>query len=436
MKIIDYISSLYNSVLSPIMLTVLAFGSVYFLCILKFFPFTHPKKIFSSLFEKKQTGSSHPLKALAVALAGTLGVGNIAGVAFAISSGGAGAVFWLCLSSLLLSIVKYAEVTLAVKTRIYSNGEYLGGPMYYIKSPFIGCLFAVLCIFCSFTLGTLLQSSSAAESLLCTFKISPYVSGAILALICFIVIKKGLRGVSNFCSVVIPFMCAIYLLMCLYIIISSFSALPRIFKTICSDAFSLKSAVCGTGASVISKSIRAGVSRGLITNESGCGTAPIAHACSETDSPVSQGFLGIFEVIADTVLCLASALVILLSGCSYENSYGMTLVLSAFEKYMGKTASFIISPQIVLFALASIVGWSFYGLRSISFISKRKRWQKIYCIFIALFAFMGALITNDFILLFSDILIFFMIIINMVTLIKKSSVIAKETDDFFKKSKS
>ncbi len=285
--------------------------------------------------DTERTSSVSPLRALSLALAGTLGVGNIVGVSAAIWWGGAGAVFWMWLSALLAASLKYAETVLGVKYRRRVGDRMRGGAPIYIKKAFtdrglprlgtvFGRLFALLCLLDALSMGCIVQVNAVAGALEGIFGLDRRICGALMAAVALIIASGGLKRISSACGAIVPFMTVGFCLLSATVLIIKAPELPRAAWEIISDAFSfaaeekahggswLQSVLSGVGGFCLSRAVRYGVMRGLISNEAGCGTSPLAHSAADTDSPSKQGFLGIAEVLVDTVvLCTVSAFVIL-----------------------------------------------------------------------------------------------------------------------------
>ncbi len=453
------ISFIADSIILPALPIFLITAGLVMNIRLKFFPFTKPLDILKPLLNKEKTDGVSPLKALCVALAGTLGVGNIAGVAVAISEGGAGAVFWMWVSALFSMILKYSEIVIAMKHRkirhkdgsceelnnykksrlkapLLPDCELVGGAMYFIKKRSVALLFAFLCLITSFTVGNILQTNIVAESFEKAFGLKPIVTGIIIAVITFTVIYNGIHGISSFCSAVIPFLTLVYTLMSLYIIFKNLGEIPTVFSEILGSAFSLKSVGVGIGGSLFIKALKTGFARGLITNEAGCGTAPIAHASAENSSPVRQGFLGIIEVFVDTLLlCSMTAFVILLERNGLEGLSGIELVTACFSKYFGRSAEIILSLSVFLFAVATLIGWSFYGKTALGFLTHKRFAEKLYSVIFSLVALIGVFGTPTLVWSLSDITCGAMTFINTSAILIKSSEIKEETDKYFNKRK-
>ena len=351
-----------------------------------FFQVTHfgesIKTTIGGMFNKKKItkkGALSPYQALTTALAGTLGTGNITGVATAIVSGGPGAIFWMWVSSFFGMITKYAEVALAVKYReTNAKGEYTGGPMYYIQNGLkckpLAVIFAVFCTFTSFGIGNMVQANSASEALYTGFSINKIVSGTLIAIITAFVMLGGVKRIGKVTEKVVPYMAAFYIFAGILVLIVNFRVIPYAFSLIFSHAFGFRAAAGGVLGYTVSTAMRFGIARGIFTNEAGLGSAPIAHAAADTDNPVKQGMWGIFEVFFDTiVMCTLTALIILTSGLWDSGLDGSALTIAAFSKAIGSFSSMFIAISTTLFAFATIISWSYYGEKSLEYLFKERQ---------------------------------------------------------------
>jgi len=424
---------LADSVITPLLPFFLGLIAIILYSDLKFFPFLKIRRNLSSLFSSTDSSS---WKALSVALAGTLGVGNIVGVAYAITTAGAGALFWMWASALLAMILKYGETLLAIKYRKNISQskqapQYIGGAMYYIPNRTLAAMFAILCIASSFTVGNLLQTKAVSDAFALNFSLSPYLVGTMLAILTLFVIWRGIRRITQFCSVVIPFLSLIYLLMCIAVLLKNASSVPSLFTQIVTEAFSLRAVGGGIGGTLIFHAMKVGFSKGLITNEAGCGTAPIAHASANTDSAVKQGLLGVIEVFFDTiVLCTASGLVLLLAQQNVPALDGYALVLAAFEPLFGRIADIILPLCIFFFVLATLVSWSYYGKSALTYFTQNRAIQKLYLLLFSVVAFFGAVGEAGVFWQLSDITLGLMTFINAGYLLYFRRDIQKETQNF------
>jgi AGCS family alanine or glycine:cation symporter len=312
-------------------------------------------------------GSVTPFQAVSTALASTVGVGNIAGVATAIFLGGPGALFWLWISGLLGMATKYAEIVIALHYREKdASGTMRGGAMYTLRKigrPWLGAIFAALTALAAFGIGNMVQANSVAESLKASFGAEPWIVGIVLVAISGAVILGGITRIAAFAQVLVPFMCILYIVGGLVIILMNAGAIPGVFRLVFESAFSGTAAAGGFAGATIMMAMRFGVARGLFSNEAGLGSAPMVHAAANTDHPVRQGMYGIFEVFVDTILiCTTTGLVILVTGVWDSGVTGAALSLRAFETGLpGTWGDLIVTMGLVLFAFSTIIGWSYYG---------------------------------------------------------------------------
>ena len=373
MSIIEAVSAVLGAIMPP----VLILAGIYFAVRLRFFYILHPIKTVKLMASRRGDGIS-PFRAASMALAGTLGVGNITGVCAAIASGGAGAVFWMWGSALAAMSVKYAETALAVIYRRRDREGYYGGAPYYISgglpakcSAPLGAVFAVLCIVNSFTVGGVLQVNAAAHSGAELLSVSPYVVGGVLAAFTLAAVTGGARRISNVTVWLIPAVSALYILMCSAVIVICRDSLPKVIERIFADAFSFRAAAGGGGGYMISAAIRYGVTRGVITNEAGAGTSPTAHACADAYSPESQGCLGIFEVFADTILiCTLTAFAVLSAGGGGLIGAGdaMGVATESFSLVLGEWAAGAMTLSVFVFVLATLLSQHYYSRVAIKYL--------------------------------------------------------------------
>jgi AGCS family alanine or glycine:cation symporter len=388
-----------------------AFG-IYFLFKLKFFFILHPIKTIKQVFSGKGGASS-----LFVALSGTLGVGNIVGVASAIMAGGAGSVFWMMISALIAMSLKYAEVYLSIKYRQQENGKYHGGSFYYIRDGIfekfkinampLGIIFAILCILNSLSTGNLVQVNTVFSS----FNFGKVLISAVFSLlVLFVIIGGGVR-IKKICSIIIPVLTFSFIIISVYIIASNISRIPGILCDIVNEAFSFRSAISGFLGYGIMSAMRYGISRGLLSNEAGCGTSPCAHAESPNDAH-TQGCFGILEVFIDTcLLCSLTAIVILLYESNAKNA--MELVISAFGAFLGNFGKGFILASCILFAYATVICQYFYGKSALTFITKKRNAAFIYSVAFISVCFLAPFIPMGIMWQISDLVIALMAIFNL-----------------------
>jgi AGCS family alanine or glycine:cation symporter len=313
------------------------------------------------------SGSVTPFQAVATALASTVGVGNIAGVATAIFIGGPGALFWLWVSGVLGMATKFAEIVVALHYREPdAAGVMRGGAMYTLKKlglPWLGTAFALLTGIAAFGIGNMVQANSVAQVLNSSFGLAPAVVGAVLVALTAVVILGGIKRIAQVTEYMVPFMAIFYLLGGLVVLVLHAGQLPAVFALVFKGAFSGSAAAGGFAGSTIMLAMRYGIARGLFSNEAGLGSAPMVHAAAQTDHPVRQGLYGIFEVFVDTVLiCTVTGLVILVTGVWDSGLTGAELSARAFSTGLpGQWGHLVVTTGLVLFAYSTIIGWSYYG---------------------------------------------------------------------------
>lgn len=352
------------------------------------------KNTIGKIFDKTQArdGSMSPFQAVCTALAGTVGTGNIAGVAGAIALGGPGAIFWMWCSAFLGMCTKFSEVTLAIHFREKNkNGEYVGGPMYYIKNGLskkwhsLAVFYAVFGVLTVFGTGNATQVNTIVSSVntaLMNFNILKgepnsnvnLIFGIFIAALVAMVLLGGIKRIGQVSEKLVPFMAVLYVILALGVIILNIQRVPGVFAQIVSGAFTPRAATGGIIGSMF-LSMKKGVSRGIFSNEAGLGTGSIAHACADTDNAVHQGMFGIFEVFMDTiVICTLTGLVILLAApnISYGQAAGAELTISGFTATYGGWVSILTAIAMCCFAFSTIIGWGLYGSRCIEFLGGEK----------------------------------------------------------------
>ena len=352
------------------------------------------KNTIGKIFDKTQArdGSMSPFQAVCTALAGTVGTGNIAGVAGAIALGGPGAIFWMWCSAFLGMCTKFSEVTLAIHFREKNkNGEYVGGPMYYIKNGlskkwhFLAVFYAVFGVLTVFGTGNATQVNTIVSSVntaLMNFNILKgepssnvnLIFGIFIAALVAMVLLGGIKRIGQVSEKLVPFMAVLYVILALGVIILNIQRVPGVFAQIVSGAFTPRAATGGIIGSMF-LSMKKGVSRGIFSNEAGLGTGSIAHACADTDNAVHQGMFGIFEVFMGTiVICTLTGLVILLAApnISYGLAAGAELTISGFTATYGGWVSILTAIAMCCFAFSTIIGWGLYGSRCIEFLGGEK----------------------------------------------------------------
>ena len=416
------------------------------------FPYTI-KTTIGRMFHKKDAsdGAMTPFQAVCTALAGTVGTGNIAGVAGAIAIGGPGAVFWMWCSALLGMCTKFAEVTLAVHYRERSEtGEWVGGPMYYIKNglskhwQFLAVLYSLFGVLTVFGTGNATQVNTivaAIDTALLEYGVVGggalstlnLVVGIAVAMLVAMVLLGGIKRIGSVSEKLVPFMALFYIVLSVGVMVLNFERLPYVFESIIAGAFNPAAFTGGTIGSLF-VSMQKGVSRGIFSNEAGLGTGSIAHACADTKKPVKQGMFGIFEVFADTiVICTLTAMVILCSGTTvnYGTAAGAELTISGFTTTYGGWASIFTAVALCCFAFSTIIGWGLYGSRFLVFLCRSDKVAKPFFLVYSFVSILGA--TMDLGLLWSiaDTFNGLMSIPNLLALLLLSGTVVRLTKEFF-----
>lgn len=409
-------------------------------------------KIFSKADAKE--GSITPFQAVCTALAATVGTGNIAGVAGAIALGGPGAVFWMWMSALLGMCTKFAEVTLAVHFREKNaHGDYVGGPMYYIKNglgkkwiwlAYLYAAFGVLTVFGTGNATQVNTITTSIDTMLTSFNLVSQSSlktvnlliGIFIAAIVALVLLGGIKRLAGVTEKLVPFMAVLYVVLALGVIFLNLENVPSVFVSIFQGAFNPKAVTGGLIGSFFI-SMKRGVSRGIFSNEAGLGTGSIAHATADTDDAIKQGFFGIFEVFADTiVICTLTALTILCSGISFQygSAAGAELTISGFVATYGSWITIFTAVSLCCFAFSTILGWGLYGARCLEFIFSEKV-IKPFMIVYSLVAVVGATMDLGLLWDIADTFNGLMSIPNLIALFLLSGTVVQLLKEFLKKQK-
>ena len=414
------------------------------------------KTTIGRIFRKKEAsdGSMTPFQAVCTALAATVGTGNIAGVAGAIAIGGPGAVFWMWISALLGMCTKFSEVTLAVHFRERNEqGDLVGGPMYYIKNglgkqwhwlAFLFSAFGVLTVFGTGNATQVNTITTAIDSALLNYNVVSassvktvnLVIGIVIAFLVALILLGGIKRIGRVTEKLVPFMALLYIILAVGVIVINIDEVPAIFCQIVEGAFK-PSAVTGGVVGSFFLSLKKGVSRGLFSNEAGLGTGSIAHACADTQKPVKQGFFGVFEVFADTiVICTLTALVILLSGVpiSYGQAAGAELTISGFTATYGSWVSIFTAVAMCCIAFSTILGWGLYGARCIEFLFSSKI-IKVFMVAYSLVAILGATMDLGLLWGIADTFNGLMAIPNLIALFLLAPTVVKLVKEFAQKEK-
>ena len=437
MELLQEINERINSLVwGPYMLLILMGTGVFYTVKLRGFQLFGIKIWWSntimSVFRKKESRKSaagiSPLQAVSTALAGSVGTGNIVGVANAIALGGAGAVFWMWLAAFFGMATVFAENVLGIKYREKKNGSYCGGPMYYIEKG-LGCrwlavCFALICALASLGMGNMTQSNSVAGALKESFGVPVWISGAVLSVIVGVIIFGGISRISRLTEKLVPAMTGIYILGIMIVILVNIQSVPSAFLRIVSGAFDIRAVSGGFMGYGMAQAIKYGVSRGVFSNEAGLGTSPIVHCAAETNDPYEQGMWGIFQVFTDTiVLCTLMALCILVTGGDALGLDGIELCGYAFKSVTGEIGGIFMSVSIILFAFGTLVSWSYYGEKSLEYLTGGK-FIRAYRIVYAAAAWLGCIMSLSLVWEISDTLNGLMAIPNLAALILLSGKVS------------
>ena len=380
-------------------------------------------------------GDVTSFKSLCVALSATVGTGNIVGVATAVKVGGPGALFWMWMAAFFGMATKYAEGLLAIKYRSKDeNGEVAGGPMYYILNGMgeawrpLATFFAAACILVAyFGIGTFPQVNAIVDSVHLTFGVSKVITDTVLTILVAAVTLGGLKSIASVADKIVPFMSAVYIVLGVGMIIAHIGDVPAAISMILSDAFTGHAAVGGFAGSTMMMAMKNGIARGVFSNESGLGSAPIAAAAAKTDWPAEQGLISMTGTFIDTIIiCTMTGLALIFTGVWCGDAVGAQMTASAFAASFGPSGAVVLTLSLVLFAFTTILGWNYYGERAVVFLFGTKGLMPYRVIFIALIA-SGAFLKLEAIWILADIVNGLMAIPNLIALIMLSSVIVSET---------
>ena len=387
--------------------------------------------------QSDEPGDISHFQALMTALSATVGTGNIAGVATAIAIGGPGALFWMWVTGLVGMATKYAEAVLAVKYRVKDKfGNMCGGPMYYIEhglgKKWLASCFAFFAAVAAFGIGNMVQSNSVAAAVQASFHVPAAVTGVILAVATGAVIIGGIKSIGRVTGVLVPVMILFYILGSLVVLVLHFDLIPGALALIVDKAFTPTAATGGFAGSGVMLAMRMGVARGVFSNESGLGSAPIAAAAAKTKHPVTQALVSMTQTFIDTiVVCTMTGLVIVLSGTWSSGTNGAELTSVAFQNGLpGQWGNLIVTIGLILFAYSTIIGWCYYGEKSIEYLWGEKV-IKPYRLAWVLFVGIGAFLRLDLVWAMSDVFNGLMAFPNLVALLALSPVVARETRNYF-----
>ncbi|QIR75975.1 sodium:alanine symporter family protein [Sulfurospirillum diekertiae] len=424
------------------MLVLLVGTGLYLTIILRgmqFWALPHALKL---IFHKESDGEgeiSH-FAALMTALAATVGIGNIVGVATAITLGGPGAVFWMWMTGLVGMATKYSEAVLAVKYRQKGHHHgFKGGPMYYLtyglNMPKLGMAFAIFTAIAAFGIGNMTQANAVAQILSSEMAVPTWVTGVVLLTLTAVVILGGIKSIGNFTSFLVPFMILAYVSVSLIILAMNLDKLGDAFGLIFHYAFSPIAAGGGFVGATMAAAIRYGVARGVFSNESGLGSAPIAAAAAKTNDPVRQALVSMTQTFIDTlVVCTMTALIILISPFWQQGVSPSALTMQSFQLYLGTFGGIVVVISTVLFAYSTILGWSYYGEKAFEYIFG-ERFIRLYRVLFIVGVMVGSMLKLEFVWNFSDLMNGMMAIPNLIALLLLSRVISAESKRYFESLK-
>jgi AGCS family alanine or glycine:cation symporter len=386
-----------------------------------------------------EAGDISLFQAVMTALSATVGTGNIAGVATAITAGGPGALFWMWITGFFGMATIYSESLLAVKYRQKDRfGTMSGGPMYYISRglnmPWLGVLFAIFAAISAFGIGNMVQSNSVADAVEATFGIPFFITGIILASATGLVIIGGIKSIGKVTGTLVPIMIVFYFGAAMMVVLINWRMIPEIFRLVMTRAFTPTAAAGGFLGAAVMQTIRMGVARGVFSNESGLGSAPIAAAAAKIREPVTQGLVSMTQTFIDTiVVCSLTGFVIISSGLWTSGETGAELSTMAFNHSLPHgIGGFVVSIGLILFAYSTIIGWSYYGEKSIEYLLGERAvypYRVIFCLVVAI----GAVVKLELVWNLADVMNILMAAPNLVALLGLSGVIAYETKRYLEK---
>ena len=424
----------------PPLITLLVGTGIYLTLRLKLLQVVRLPKALSLIFKAKNHGEGDvsSFKALCVALAATVGTGNIVGVATAVKIGGPGAIFWMWMAAFFGMATKYAEGLLAVKYRSTdANGNIAGGPMYYIRKgmgekykPLATFFAAATILVAYFGIGTFPQVNAIVDSAEISFGLSKVLTGAVLTILIAAITIGGLQSIAKVASKVIPFMAVMYILISLGLIAMNIDGVPAAIALIFESAFTGTAAAGGFAGSTIMMAMQNGIARGVFSNESGLGSAPIAAAAAKTKEPAEQGLISMTGTFIDTlIICTMTGLALVLTGVWQGDAAGAAMTSAAFASAYGVIGSSLLTIALVLFAFTTILGWNYYGERACIYLFGTKGVMPYRIIFIALIA-SGGFLKLEAIWILADIVNGLMAIPNLIALIALSGVGVAETESY------
>lgn len=443
---LELMQNINNFVWGPPLLLLLVGTGVYFTLRLGIFQISKLPTAFRLIFSSDQSGQGDvsSFAALCTALAATVGTGNIVGVATAITTGGPGALFWMWVAAFFGMATKYAEGFLAIKYRTKdANGQAAGGPMHYItlgmgqKWKPLAIFFAISGVLVALLgMGTFSQVNSIASSMSSSFGLAPQLVSIVTAISIAFFIFGGIEKISAISTKIVPFMAILYILASVTVLALHWEQLLPTLALVFKSAFTPAAAMGGFAGATVQQAIQRGIARGVFSNESGLGSAPIAAAAAKSDNPVEQGLISMTGTFIDTlIICTLTGLTILVTGqWSVEGLAGAPLTQAAFASVFGQPGALALTISLVLFAYTTILGWSYYGERCIEFLFGTKSILPYRLVFVTMVA-LGGFLKLDLIWTIADIVNGLMALPNLIALLALSPVIINETRQYFAKKK-
>ncbi len=436
-ELIPILDSIDSIIWGPPLIALLVGTGIFLTIRLGLLQVIHLPKALGLIFraENRGKGDVSSFKALCVALSATVGTGNIVGVATAVKVGGPGALFWMWMAAFFGMATKYAEGLLAIKYRsMDENGEIAGGPMYYIRNGMgekykpLATFFAIACILVAYLgIGTFPQVNAIVDSVELSFGVPKIASDAVLTLLVAAVTLGGLQSIAQVASRIVPFMAVLYTIISLILIFMHISEVPAAIGMILESAFTGHAAVGGFTGSTIMMAMQNGIARGVFSNESGLGSAPIAAAAAKTKWPAEQGLISMTGTFIDTIIiCSMTGLALILTGVWSGDTAGAAMTSAAFSSAFGTIGAMLLSVSLTLFAFTTILGWNYYGERACIYLLGTKGVLPYRIIFILLIA-SGAFLKLEAIWILADIVNGLMAIPNLIALIALSGIVVAET---------
>ena len=437
MDFLNLLNKVDSFIWGPPLLILLVGTGIYFTVRLGLIQIVRLPKALKLIFKAENNGSGDisSFGALCTALAATIGTGNIVGVATAIKAGGPGALFWMWLAAFFGMATKYSEGLLAIKFRTKDdNNQVSGGPMYYIVNG-MGEKWKPLAVFFSISgilvallgIGTFSQVNSITDAVQGSFNIDPKITGVILAICVALVVFGGLQSISNVSTKLVPFMTIVYILMCLMVLGKFYTLIPATLELIFKSAFTGQAATGGFIGATVSMAIRNGIARGVFSNESGLGSAPIAAAAAKTKWPAEQGLISMTGTFIDSIIiCTLTGVTLIISGVWQSDLNGAIMTQSAFASVFPSLGPIFLTISLSLFAFTTILGWSYYGERCFEFLFGVKKINLFRTLFV-LMVLLGAFLKLEVVWIIADIVNALMALPNLIALLVLSPVVISET---------